>query len=124
VETLAVGSVLAVFNWPRNSERYRRVERFVNEFFSRFGEFQKPGRHPKWKEVSLSATVPGWERAEPARGWLEHQTEANASADPPRTFEAFMEGRGVAVTPAQRDLLYRDFLAWQRERERNSRAAR
>ena len=29
-------------NWPRDTDRYRRVERFVDAFFSKFAEFQKP----------------------------------------------------------------------------------
>ena len=72
IPTLAVGSALVVFNWPERSERYRRAERFVNAFFSRFEELLKPGRHPKWKEVSASlyANLPGWQRFKPAHDWV------------------------------------------------------
>lgn len=75
VETLAVGSILAAFNWPAKSERHQRVARFVDAFFSRFEEFRKPGRHPKWKDVSLSASVPGWQRLEAAQAWLDRQSD-------------------------------------------------
>ena len=77
VETLAVGSLLAVFNWPENSDRYNRVQRFVDAFFSRFDEFLQPGRHPKWKEVNLAADVPGWERVRPAQDWLDRAATAS-----------------------------------------------
>lgn len=70
VKTLAVGAVMAVYNWAPDTTRYEKVERFIDAFFSRFDQFQQPPRHSKWKEVSLSATVPGWERFEPARIWL------------------------------------------------------
>jgi TRAP transporter TAXI family solute receptor len=83
VQTLAVGSVLAVFNWPPGSERYRKVARFVDEFFSRFGEFRRPGRHPKWKDVNLSATVPGWERLKAAQDWLDAHRGPTAVQTPP-----------------------------------------
>ncbi len=49
VETIAVGSVMAVFAWPENSDRYRKVARFVTAFFEKFPSFLKPPRHPKWR---------------------------------------------------------------------------
>ena len=47
VETVAVGNILAVFNWPEGSERYKKVARFTEAFFGRFAELQKPGFHPE-----------------------------------------------------------------------------
>ena len=70
VRTLAVGAVMAVYNWPPGHPRRTKVTRFINAFFDNFAEFQKPPRHPKWHEVSLSATVPGWTRYDPAEEWL------------------------------------------------------
>ena len=101
VDTLAVGSILAVFNWPERSDRYKRVERFVNAFFSRFEEFLQPGRHPKWKEVSLTAEVPGWQRSKPAQDWI----DAGAADGPATTattgdLTAFMTSRGLTAPPA------------------------
>jgi uncharacterized protein len=92
VPTLAVGSALVVFNWPERSERYRRAERFVNAFFSRFEELLKPGRHPKWHEVdaSLFADLPGWRRFKPAQDWIE-RSSGNRTATRP--------GRGVSALP-------------------------
>ena len=101
IATLAVGSVLAVFNWPVQSERYRRVERFVNAFFSRFGEFRKPGRHPKWQDVNLSGTVPGWIRLKAAQDWLDGRpASANAGAAPASASAgAAMAPRAVRAQP-------------------------
>ena len=62
VDTLAVGAVMAVYAWAPGTERHRKVARFVEAFFSRFEEFQRPPRHPKWLEVNLAAQVPGWTR--------------------------------------------------------------
>jgi TRAP transporter TAXI family solute receptor len=112
VNTLAVGSILAVFNWPEGSDRYKRVERFVNAFFSRFDEFLQPGRHPKWKEVSLTADVPGWQRTKPAQDWIE------AAADPVATtssadFKAFVNAQKLVLSPEIRERLFQDFLKWQ-----------
>src|ERR1700730_11006937 len=37
VDTIAVPSVLAVFNWPKNTDRYRRVQRFVEGLSPKVG---------------------------------------------------------------------------------------
>ena len=71
VDTVAAGILLAVFNWPEKSERYQKVARFVDALFSRIDEFAKPPRHPKWKEASVSAVIPGWQRFKPAQDWID-----------------------------------------------------
>jgi uncharacterized protein len=121
VETLAVGSLLAVFNWPENSDRYNRVKRFVDAFFSRFDEFLQPGRHPKWKEVNLAADVPGWERVRPAQAWLDRAAMASKPSPQGQSFESFMKSRGIDVSAEQREVLFREFLAWQSDRQRAAR---
>ena len=59
-ETVAVGAVLIAFNWPKGTDRYRRIENFVEHFFPSLAQFQKPPRHPKWREANLAAVLPGW----------------------------------------------------------------
>jgi hypothetical protein len=99
------------------------VKRFVDAFFSRFDEFLQPGRHPKWKEVNLAAEVPGWERVKPAQEWLDRAVAAKASPDQSRSFEAFLQSTGSTVSPSQREALFREFLAWQSERQKGNRRA-
>jgi TRAP transporter TAXI family solute receptor len=70
VNTLAVGAVMAAYAWSPGHPRHTKVERFVQRFFDRFDEFREPARHPKWREVSLSATVPGWTQFDSAAAWL------------------------------------------------------
>src|SRR5712691_6052786 len=62
VDTIAVPTVLAVFNWAKGTDRYRRVEKFVEALFTKWDKFREPSRHPKWRDVNLAATVPGWNR--------------------------------------------------------------
>jgi TRAP transporter TAXI family solute receptor len=76
VGTIAVGAVMAVYNWPADNVRQRNVGRFVDAFFGNFQEFRKPARHPKWAEVNLTATVPGWTRYETAERALERMAAA------------------------------------------------
>lgn len=62
VQTVATQTILVTYNWPKNSRRYRKVEKFVEAFFLKFGELMKPPRNPVWKTVNLAATVKGWPR--------------------------------------------------------------
>ena len=59
VATIAVPTVLASYNWRPETPRYRRVERFVEEFFSRVEKLKSPGFDPKWKDMDLKKGVPG-----------------------------------------------------------------
>src|SRR5882672_11035803 len=60
VDTIAVPAVLAAYNWAPNTGRYRKLALFVDAFFTKFPAFQNPPFHPKWKEVSLSASLADW----------------------------------------------------------------
>ena len=79
IDTVAVGAVLAVFLWPRGGDRYRNVARFVDAFFDGFAKFREPPRHPKWREVTLEAQVPGWVRFPAAAEWLQRRSAAPAA---------------------------------------------
>jgi TRAP transporter TAXI family solute receptor len=117
VETVAVGSVMAVYAWPANSDRYRKVARFVGAFFDKFPSFLKPPRHPKWKEVNLAAQVPGWTRFPAAQEWLRAQTVQGAGERGLRSdFNTFLSQTGGArsnMTDAERAALFQNFKAWQ-----------
>ena len=69
VDTIAVGAVLAVYQWRPNTDRYRRSAQFIDRFFSNL-DILKTGYHPKWKEVNLTVRLPGWKRFDAADQWL------------------------------------------------------
>ncbi|MGV7215094.1 TAXI family TRAP transporter solute-binding subunit [Bradyrhizobium sp. UFLA05-112] len=71
VATIAVPTALVAFNWPVNSDRFRRVARFVDYLFSRIDRLQGTGFDPKWKSINLAATVPGLTRFPAAQAWLD-----------------------------------------------------
>ena len=50
--------------------------KFVDAFFSKFNEFHKPPRHPKWSEASLNIKIPGWQRFKAADEWLAEHARA------------------------------------------------
>ena len=52
VDTIADEAVLIAYNWPKGTDRYQQSSSdCVNALFPRIGEFQKPPRHIKWREV-------------------------------------------------------------------------
>jgi TRAP transporter TAXI family solute receptor len=70
VPTIANRALLIAYSWPERSSRYRRLAKFVHEFFERIYEFHDSARHPKWKDVNLAQEIPGWKRFKPAADWL------------------------------------------------------
>jgi TRAP-type uncharacterized transport system substrate-binding protein len=78
IATIAVPTILAAYNWPQQSDRYRRVSRLVDNLFSRLDRLQSPGFDPKWKEVNLRAKVPSLERFRPAQEWLDRPQAVTA----------------------------------------------
>jgi TRAP-type uncharacterized transport system substrate-binding protein len=82
IETIAVPTILASFNWRPDTPRYRKVVRFVDELFSRVDKLRAPGFDPKWKDVNLSTSVPGLARFQGAQEWLDRQSTAKRSARP------------------------------------------
>ena len=76
ISTIAVPTVLAGYNWPKQSDRYARMARFVEQLFGRLDRLQAPGFDPKWKDVSLRANVPGLARFGPAQEWLDRSPGA------------------------------------------------
>ena len=72
IATISVPAVLAVYDWPKNTDRYQRLDRVVEYLFERFEKLQKePGYHEKWKDVNLAASVPGWTRFKPLQDRLD-----------------------------------------------------
>ncbi len=118
VQTIAVGAVMAVYDWNPEGERYAKVERFINDFFSNFDAFLRPPRHPKWREVNLAAELPGWRRFPPAQEWLDRNRET-ASAEVREQFNAFLvEQTGATqLSEAEKDALFSEFMTWRQQRQ-------
>ena len=109
IDNLCMSAVLAVYNFPKGSDRARRLERFIQYYFERFDKLKQPSFHPKWKEVNLTAKVPGWNRY-----WV--ATEK---------LIAMQNGAGTTTTGAagnraqsERDKPFEDFFAWRKQREK------
>jgi TRAP transporter TAXI family solute receptor len=116
VDTVATGTLMIAYNWPKNTDRYRRIDDFVKRFFPRLGEFQKPPRNEKWRETNLFATVPGWKRCPVADEWLRKDAEERIGSQREQ-FQDFVAKRqasrkGGALSDADRNELFEDFVKW------------
>jgi uncharacterized protein len=121
IDTIAVDAVLISYNWPKGSDRYRRTQKFVDAFFSKLAVFQKPPRHPKWKEANLAATIAGWKRFEGAEEWLRKQQQQPTQAQVQQPVDRFPAARPAnpanpAAPADNRDQLFREFQQWNGNR--------
>ncbi|MET0193625.1 MAG: TAXI family TRAP transporter solute-binding subunit [Hyphomicrobiaceae bacterium] len=119
VDTVAIPSVLAVYNWGRDTDRYRRVSQFIDAFFTKFPEFQKAPRHVKWKETNLSATLRGWKRFPAAEEWLAKSAQrptASVAIDP--TIVRTQAARAAPNDPAEQERLFMQFMEWSRAQQK------
>jgi TRAP-type uncharacterized transport system substrate-binding protein len=126
VPTVANRALLVAYTWPQNSPRYNKVAKFIDAFFSKIDQFNNPSRHPKWREVNLSAEMPGWTRFQPAAEWLaSHRNQAmsanqdgkldQSSPDLKFAFEKFMQNYASSsgqktLSPKERELLFTKFM--------------
>ena len=121
VDTIAVGSILAVADLRQVAERYRSVANFVDAFFTGFQSLLGPGYQPKWQEVNIAAEVPGWRRYAPAEQWLQRNMQVASAPnmeDLQTMFSRFIDERrqatgGAPMTPQEKEALFQQFKAWQ-----------
>ena len=124
VDTIAVTAVLAVFNWSKGTDRHRRVQRFVEGLFTKWDKLREPPRHPKWRDVNLAASVPGWARWSVADEMLRKIRPQDAEPQVASTeFSAFLKSAGSAATnlsQEQREALFREFVQWREKQQRKT----
>ncbi len=117
VSTIAVSSVMAVHNWPPQSERYRVMARFVDRFFGEIDKLKTGGYSQKWREVNIRAPIKGWQRFQPAEKWLVANAKVETPAIPPEAaqklkamLQKFVESQRGNSTD-QEDL-FNQFVRW------------
>ena len=136
VKTVAVGTVLLAYNWPADSERYRRVNGFVQAFFEHLKDIK--ARRPKWREFDIAASVAGWTRFPAAEQWVK-KAELTPESDKKTTqeqapldrearaalFQAFADylrtpdpqKAAIRLEPQQREALFREFAKYQKHQQ-------
>ena len=114
VDTIAVPAVLAAYNRAPNTDRYRKLSLFVDAFFAKFATLQNPPFHPKWKEVTLTAPLPGWQRLPHAQQWLDEHGPTSPARQ--RLGDSAKQNPAAVKDPqtdADRDALFRQYREWQ-----------
>ena len=119
IETVAVGAVLAVYNWQRDTDRYRRVAKFTAAFFDQFPDLLKAPRHAKWKETNLAGELKGWRRFPAAQEMLDRLAAATPPAPAAAVIDATLArqqvSRAAPANAAEQERLFQQFLEWRRQ---------
>ena len=108
-----MGTTLVAYNWPTNSERYQRVNHFVQAFFAHIKDFQ--ASHPKWHQFDITSTVSGWTRFPVAEQWLK---KAGLAPEESKTTVVHLDAKqrdALFKDFVQRETLFREFAAYQKE---------
>jgi hypothetical protein len=120
IDTIAVPSVMATLNLPKTNDRYRRVERFTQYLFNRWDRIIQPPWHPRWRDVNLAATLPGWTRTSVSEDMLQRMAKGFGADRQTPSFEDFQAyvSREVRTPPrneAERDAMFRQFMIWREQ---------
>jgi uncharacterized protein len=124
VDTVASTTVLIAFNWPKGSTRYNRTAKFVDAFFTKFADLQKPPRHPLWKSVNYAANLPAWQRFPAAQEWLDQhrsnqeptQQKPTPSVAPPPAQQKPMQQAQSPLQTATMEAKFNQFIKEREER--------
>jgi uncharacterized protein len=113
VSTVAIPMVLAVYNWPSGTGRYRGLTQLADRVFLRAAALHASAQQdPLWKgEFNPAETVPGWRRFAPAEARLKGEVgvgSGGSPASPPR-----QQGWGRE----EREALFEQYLRWRAERQ-------
>jgi hypothetical protein len=117
VSTISVMALLAVFNWNPNlnGDRYRRCVRFIEYLFERFDRLRQPPYQPKWKEMNIAGTIPGWTRF-PAAQELIDKAHVTTTSSIDTSLARTQAAKAAPLDPAEQDRLFRQFLEWSKQR--------
>ena len=124
IDTVAASALLAVYNWAPHTDRNRRLELFVDAFFSKIKLLQRPPFHPKWREVALNAPVAGWTRFPPAQAWLDRngtptqpvaKNNVERLEETEKLFRQFLDfaAKNHLQRTGDSEALLRQFLDWR-----------
>lgn len=114
IPSIATGLVLLAATAKDDEGHAERLAGFVGTLFARFAELKKGGRHPKWREINLAASLPGWTRTPAAEAWLTEQQKGSVRRDPQAKIEAGVVPSHLAVGQDQREALFKQYIEWQR----------
>jgi uncharacterized protein len=113
IPTVATGMVLLAAKGKNDPNGAIRVARFVDTLFPRFAELQASDRHPKWREVNLAATLPGFARTPAAQSWLARRPTMAAKPIAATQGTATPAPADPASSEGNKEALFRKFIEWR-----------
>lgn len=116
VQTISVSALLAVYNWGKDTDRYRRCVRFIEYLFNRFDKLREQPYQPGWRQINLAGTIPGWTRFPSAQELLDKTAAARVAIDP--TLARQQAARVAPNNQAEQERLFREFLEWSKQQKR------
>ncbi|CAN5454668.1 C4-dicarboxylate ABC transporter substrate-binding protein [soil metagenome] len=78
VETIAVSSLVAVFDWPKSTERYYAMKKLTAALYGNGTALRDSSRYGIWDDINLAGDIPGWERYVTSVEWLAKHKAARA----------------------------------------------
>jgi TRAP-type uncharacterized transport system substrate-binding protein len=105
LETIAVSTLLAVFDWAPSHSRYSNVVNFITTFFAAIPQLRKESSAAIWWQLDINAHPPGWRRyaaADPARVLHPAQLAELAAIERPRPHATLPQPAGPAPTVGQK----------------------
>jgi uncharacterized protein len=118
VETLSISPVLLTTSGKGSEETARRVAKVVPVLFGALSGLALSDRHPKWRDVNLAATLPGWSRFAAAEEWLA-EARAQRAGSLQKRFEDFLrltrQPGATDLSAAEQKKLFDEFVGWTRK---------
>jgi TRAP-type uncharacterized transport system substrate-binding protein len=62
LDTVAVATLLTVFDWNPSHSRFHSVKNFIGAFFTALPELRRQGPASVWRQLNIDARPPGWTR--------------------------------------------------------------
>jgi TRAP-type uncharacterized transport system substrate-binding protein len=112
VESLSVGTVLAVYDWPTGSAGAKKLEALTTTLFASGDLLHEGKRRAEWRDVNLTASVPGWTRYGQAAAWLKKSPPPAPVLE--SEFTTFV-ARAEPSASGGEEALFARFLAWQKK---------
>src|SRR5262249_4903286 len=105
LETIAVSTLLAVFDWAPSHSRYSNVVKFITTFFAAIPQLRKESSASIWWQLDINSRPRGWTRcaaADPARVLRPAQLAELAAVERPRPQATLPQPAGPAPTAVQK----------------------
>ena len=121
VDTVAVGAVLAVYNWPREHGPLPPRRPVHRRLLLQVPRVPEAGAALKWREANLASTLRGWRRFPAAEEWLAKNPDRQAAAGPVQIDPAIVRAQAAKAAPndpAEQERLFQQFMEWAKSQKR------